>query len=574
MRRIAGRGGVAVLVAAMGGPALAAFDATLELNEWIAPPQEPGDFFEPDNWSFQQVPGEGTAVIDNGGTALLRGGKTAATVLLGYTPSGKVFEQRGMGTLVVGEGGFLAGDLQVGAQGDGRLVVEADGRINNDQIVLGFDFDEFGLVNGKPTPNLPISPPPPSGLVEQLAGSEVVTDWLTIGREGEGKYEMRGGTLGVAMDMVLGQKLSDHPSEFAGRGEFIHALGTVQVGRDLVLGDAAGTFGGYGFESRRVIPSLAVGGAIHVGRRGTGVFDLGGGDVTAGQVLVGSGIGGQGTIEQASFSTLSTDVLILGAADNSVGEYLISRGALNVEDALIVSASGNEGGGLAGDGRGTSSLVRNATGLFTVRGNDAEINVGRILAQGDHPMFRFEFASQGVSPIHITGKQTTDLTRAMIDLDLLPAVQIERGQTFTLFESVAPILFNPDLIDPFDEGVWDIFIQDEGGMTKMFASFIFLPGDFDLDGDVDAFDLGIWQAGFGTESGAFVTDGDADLDGDVDAFDLGIWQATFGTGGAEVPEPGVAVLFVSLWPWVVRGRRERAAVGPNRHPARRAEPHF
>ncbi len=59
-----------------------------------------------------------------------------------------------------------------------------------------------------------------------------------------------------------------------------------------------------------------------------------------------------------------------------------------------------------------------------------------------------------------------------------------------------------------------------------------VPGDFDLDGDVDAFDLGIWQTGFGITSGAAVTDGDADGDGDVDAFDLGLWQTNFGAGTA------------------------------------------
>ncbi len=65
-----------------------------------------------------------------------------------------------------------------------------------------------------------------------------------------------------------------------------------------------------------------------------------------------------------------------------------------------------------------------------------------------------------------------------------------------------------------------------------------LPADFDGDGDVDAFDLGIWQTGFGTAEGATRADGDADGDGDVDAFDLGIWQTQFGTGVSEaIPEP-------------------------------------
>ncbi len=71
-----------------------------------------------------------------------------------------------------------------------------------------------------------------------------------------------------------------------------------------------------------------------------------------------------------------------------------------------------------------------------------------------------------------------------------------------------------------------------------------VPGDADGDGDVDAFDLGIWQTQFG-QSGPDLS-ADFDDDGDVDAFDLGIWQINFGTNQNEaVPEPGslVATLF-------------------------------
>ncbi len=81
--------------------------------------------------------------------------------------------------------------------------------------------------------------------------------------------------------------------------------------------------------------------------------------------------------------------------------------------------------------------------------------------------------------------------------------------------SDAPILYFP--LTPDDVGpAW--LHRGDGPIT----------GDFDGDGDVDGFDLAVWQTGFGTAAGANRADGDADGDGDVDAFDLGLWQLHFG----------------------------------------------
>ncbi len=70
-------------------------------------------------------------------------------------------------------------------------------------------------------------------------------------------------------------------------------------------------------------------------------------------------------------------------------------------------------------------------------------------------------------------------------------------------------------------------------------------GDADGDGDVDAFDLGIWQTQFmmfGDDLSA-----DFDDDGDVDGFDLGLWQTNFGTGvdDGAVPEPSTLALVLA-----------------------------
>ena len=78
-------------------------------------------------------------------------------------------------------------------------------------------------------------------------------------------------------------------------------------------------------------------------------------------------------------------------------------------------------------------------------------------------------------------------------------------------------------------------------------SIVYEEGDFDCDGDVDAFDLLIWQNGLGTPSNASPKQGDADWDADVDAFDLLVWQNNYvpAPGVAGVPEPSTLVLLVA-----------------------------
>ncbi len=112
----------------------------------------------------------------------------------------------------------------------------------------------------------------------------------------------------------------------------------------------------------------------------------------------------------------------------------------------------------------------------------------------------------------------------------------------------------------FDEGTLETgeALNTPGAINSADAAPI--PGDFDGDGDVDAFDLGIWQTGFGTASGATAADGDADGDGDVDAFDLGLWQTNFGTGvTAVVPEPGAGVWLGVAFALAGARRRGRAS---------------
>jgi cytochrome c len=56
--------------------------------------------------------------------------------------------------------------------------------------------------------------------------------------------------------------------------------------------------------------------------------------------------------------------------------------------------------------------------------------------------------------------------------------------------------------------------------------------DFDENNLIDGADFLAWQRGVGATGGAMRGEGDANVDGKVDASDLGIWTGAFGSGGA------------------------------------------
>ena len=98
-----------------------------------------------------------------------------------------------------------------------------------------------------------------------------------------------------------------------------------------------------------------------------------------------------------------------------------------------------------------------------------------------------------------------------------------------LYAGEDPIDVAPD--DPFDDPAnWRASLV-AGGTPGTGDSVGDPSADFNGDMLVDGSDFLTWQRGFGAPGGTLAT-GDADLDGDVDADDLDVWQTQYGSAAA------------------------------------------
>lgn len=143
--------------------------------------------------------------------------------------------------------------------------------------------------------------------------------------------------------------------------------------------------------------------------------------------------------------------------------------------------------------------------------------------------------------------------------DVIPPPGLEADFPVTAVELTSPTDVFPDLSLPqqLDLADWPMAILsyvDLLGGAAVYAEIYsltpvevaFATGDFDFDGDVDADDLQVWTANFGTDG---YPDADADFDYDADGDDFLAWQQQAGSAPAvvtssQVPEPGALLLVV------------------------------
>jgi len=144
------------------------------------------------------------------------------------------------------------------------------------------------------------------------------------------------------------------------------------------------------------------------------------------------------------------------------------------------------------------------------------------------------------------------------------------GDGMTVVDTIGdlplPNDFGFDIASPFNDlplrdfsgtAINDIRVANTVTVNSI-SQLVVIPGDFNLDGQVDNDDFAILNAGIGIEDAAFFDDGDADMDGDVDGADFLAWQANFGISTTlsafSVPEPTTIVLACLGLPAMIRRR--------------------
>jgi hypothetical protein len=179
--------------------------------------------------------------------------------------------------------------------------------------------------------------------------------------------------------------------------------------------------------------------------------------------------------------------------------------------------------------------------------------------------------------VTITGKSASGRTLANIDFYLAQNGSIVADWTQV---DLGPLCGAKTLEFDFtstDNGLWGMNTPAYVALDDLTLPRI-LPGDFNLDGQVNLVDLLVWKTNVGLASGATFILGDANDDGAVDEQDMNIWAAHAGktvddlpplAGGAAAPEPSAFVLL--LWAGIAgaswrRRRRSRRCEAVSKAP--------
>ena len=179
--------------------------------------------------------------------------------------------------------------------------------------------------------------------------------------------------------------------------------------------------------------------------------------------------------------------------------------------------------------------------------------------------------NQGTVAVTGSTNQTIDLAAEPVagtsPAGTLGTLTLTTGATNGLFTRINAALSLPfNVTEIADLDGLEVEMQVTGTLnatSSFYVAITGIPGDFQLDGDVDAADLALWKTGFGVANGATPGQGDANGDGRVDGADFLVWQRNFGVQPpalatstvAAVPEPAAMGLGAGTLTAAIAARR-------------------
>ncbi|MEN1680035.1 MAG: hypothetical protein AAGJ46_10605 [Planctomycetota bacterium] len=369
----------------------------------------------------------------------------------------------------------------------------------------------------------------PDGAIELRGGTVAVRD--ALGLENEGRVEGFG--------VIEGQVLNRSSGQITVRaGERMTFVGLIGDGLDTIINDGGITLLGGELDVHGPF-STGVSGAL-VGEdatiRSERLFNAGSLAFTSGHSRV------YGDVLNSNRVIVSGDASVTFFDDfNNLATTQVSSGAT----AVFFNLFGN-----GPTGTGTIFLEADlrpgfSPGAFTF-GGDVTFGAGS----------RTEIELAGLTPetehdiVAIDGQLSLGGTLEVLLIDDATGETFapSYGDVFEIVSAAGGLTGDYSAIDLPDLGQvldWHVGRDNTSIALSVVAA---LPGDFNLDGFVDAGDFSVWRDTLGEEGVGLFADGD--LDGRVTVADYEIWRANFGGSldsapAGNVPEPAAAMMLLT-----------------------------
>ncbi len=260
----------------------------------------------------------------------------------------------------------------------------------------------------------------------------------------------------------------------------------------------------------------------------------------AGVLKLGATPGSNGHLQVNSGWLEVANTLVVGANATGQGTLSLGGGAISAPEVLVGFLGKIEGSGaLTGNvTNGGVVLPGNSPGTLTVNGNYTQTVDG---------VLSLDLASAAsFDKLVVNGDVDYG---GLLELVLLGGYMPAAGATFDLIDWTSTQSGAFDMLSlPMLAGSleWDTSLLNSNGVLSVVAASVTLAGDYNGDHVVDAADYTVWRNHLGQ---SFALTNETESLGTVDQADYDAWKANFGMadgGGSAgvVPEPGSVLLLV------------------------------